>query len=335
MFVIENVANFSEIPSLVASFASASGWSVATSSDPMNFPDAVVLNRPEGSRPLELRREPQTSGLDRLTIGDPSTPGSPRAVLDNIRIGGDVNAPLAPSPTRIFLFSGTEEGHSFIAVIIEFGFNRYRAFYIGGTVIKGDYTGGEIVAANRFVNSGVNTDWPRATDNHRLLFQASAADLFNDPNDAGFVRVVHPDQTEPFLPFQIDRSNFEDIDTLFAADRALGGPFDRVNDTFVRDGQEHFAAATLLTPHNLYQSTGSPIRLRPLGHVAGSRMVNMTNLEPGQQVTVGATNWRVFPEFRKSGLSSIDQTQPNVTGSFNADESSEFWGLAFPENLLT
>ena len=333
MFVIENIANFSEIPALASTFAAANGWTVGAATDAAMFPDARTFQRPEGGPTFELRRESQTDGADRLAIFDTAAPTGNRAQIDNIRVGGAVNAPLIPSPTRLFLFTGTEEGHSYICAMIEFGFNRYRAFYLGGAVIKGDYTGGEIVAGNTHLNSGVTFEWPRETDEHRLLFQASGTVFGAD--EAGFVRVVHPDLANPVLPLASPRSSFQTPDVFIPENRVLCGPYDGVNDTFVRDGQEHFAAATLLTPHNLYQTTGAPIRLRPLGHVAGTRMVNMTNLEPGQQVTVGAVNWRVFPEFRKSDVTEINQGDPLATGSFNTDESSEFWGLAFPENLAT
>ena len=330
-FVIENIATLAEIPALVGSFATAAGWTVGAAPDPM-FPDARLLTRPEGGAPLLIQRlgEGLAPGVDEdfLVFGAPSITTN-IALMNNIRFGGTELIPQVAAPTRLFLFSGVEEGHAFIAGAVEFGFNRYRHFYLGGLVIKGNYTGGEIVAANTFENSTSTFRWPRDTASHKMLFQATGDLDLRTREQSGFAHVVHPDSADPIKPISSPFTAFSPFELNAIEGSAVGGPLDRLNDTFLRDGQEHFAAATILTPQNMYEATSEPRRWRPLGHVAGTRMVNITNLEPGQQVTVGSIDWRVFPEFRKSNVSSIDI----IDGGFNADESSEFIGVAFAENL--
>ena len=54
----------------------------------------------------------------------------------------------------------------------------------------------------------------------------------------------------------------------------------------------------------------------------------MTNYNEAQQIQIGADNWRVYPQFKKTGTASV------VLGTaYAAGESSFFWGLAYPEGV--
>ena len=110
----------------------------------------------------------------------------------------------------------------------------------------------------------------------------------------------------------------------------IGGAWDGVNDTLVEYGQVHFASATLLVPIQLYVTEGTPARIRPIGHAAGIRMVNMTNYNPTQQVLIGPDAWRVLPEFAKANSYLVQRGT-----LYGANETSGNRGLAYPEDMET
>lgn len=326
-FDTNNIATLAEIPALVATFAASQGWTVDSTN-----PSAPLLTRPGGGLPVLVQGfDGLPNGLGEINLSSPANAGA-RARTLNIRINGTAAAPVIPTPTRLFLFSGTEESSAFIAGVIEFGFNRYRMFYIGNMVRKGNYTGGEVIAGNAFQPETVSFRYPLTTDDHKYLFKGTQS-FFTSPADTGWVHVIHPESDTLFKPFFSSLSVTVDPVQNIDVGSVFGGNFDNVNDTLLVYGEQHFAAANLINPVQLYEGVGTPRFLRPLGHPAGARSVNMTNLSPGQQITVGSINWRVYPEFRKSDLTSISQG-PNAT-SYAADESSVFAGMAFPENLAT
>jgi len=327
MFVLSNIAALAEIPPLVASLATTEGWGVDNTD-----PTRPILTRPGGGLPISVfGQDNGGNGFGSLDLESSADPGN-LARANNIRLNGTVTSPETPLPTRLFLFSGTEDGNAFIAGVIEFGFNRFRMFYIGNMVRKGNYTGGEVIAANNHEPETTDFSFPVTTSDNKFLFKGTQSYL--NENRVGWVHVVHPDSPTDFKPFRatISSSNSDEVDNIDIGS-VIGGNFDNINDTLLTFGQQHFAAAVLINPVNLYEGFGSPRFLRPLGHPAGARSVNITNLEPTQQITVGAINWRVFPEFRKSPSTSVGQG-PN-SNSYPADETSVFAGMAFPENLNT
>ena len=205
-------------------------------------------------------------------------------------------------------------------------------FYLGNMVRKGNYTGGEVIAANNFEPETTDFAFPLSIDEHKFLFKGTQSYL--NENRVGWVHVVHPDSATDFKPFRstISSANTDEVDNIDIGS-VIGGNYDNINDTLITHGEQHFAAANLIIPANLYEGVGDPRFLRPLGHPAGARLVNMTNLDLGQQILVGSVNWRVYPEFRRSETVSVSQG-PN-SDSYPADETSAFVGMAFPENLAT
>lgn len=65
----------------------------------------------------------------------------------------------------------------------------------------------------------------------------------------------------------------------------------------------------ILRPSSYYSLLGGP---------ADMRFVNMTNLQPGDTIAIGADNWKVFPIRRKNGASGL--------------ENSGVWGIAYKVN---
>lgn len=328
-FSTNNIATLNEIPPLVATFAATQGWTVDTVTDPAR----PMLTRPGGGLPIQIDAFDNfgTTAFGAVDLSTPSNAGN-FGRTTNIRLNGTPTNPELPTPTRLFLFGGVEQGESFIAAVIEFGFNRYRMFYIGNMVRKGNYTGGEVVAGNTFDPETTSFSFPVSLNDSKFLFKGTQSYLNEDRS--GWIHVVHPDSPVEFKPFRatISSSNANEVDNI-EPNSVIGGNFDNINDTLMVFGEQHFAAANVITPVNIYEGTGDPRRLRPLGHPAGARLVNMTNLEPGQQILVGSVNWRVYPEFRKSTATSIGQG-PN-SNSYPSDETSAFAGMAFPENLNT
>lgn len=322
-FTTNNISSLADIPALVAAAAALAGW--ATSGAGTTF----VLTRPGGGAAITLSRVTGPNLFDSLHI-TAGTLGGQKAVMNNIRMTGTALAtPTTPAPTRLFLFTGAESGAAFIAGAVEFGVNRFRHFYIGNMVKIGNYTGGEAVSAVY----GHNRENPASVVNFALesrgLFNAYENTLVAD-TDSGFVNAVHADNPNPVLKNFLTVNNF-DFPNLVVPGRVFGGTNDRVSGNIAMRGVSHFDAANYFAPAQLFATVGSPIRVRPLGHPAGLRMINMQNYDAGQQVLVGSVNWRVFPMIRKSTV--VNMTEGAGSLGFLNDESSLTLGYAYPENI--
>lgn len=321
-FSINAIASLTDVPALVDSFAAVAGWTTGGSGTTRTF------IRPGGGETFQMEYGTGSDLLEYLRI---SIPGLSAVYdqLNNVRINGTQTNPDTPSPTRLFLFSGTEEGEAFIAGAIEFGNNRFRHFYIGNMVKKGNYTGGEVFSCVQAYQSRNSFDYGsnQLVDNSYLF---NALSKFSSTTDGGFVNIVHVDSPVQVAPFYAPNAG-TDYTTNWPAGYAHGGPTDRVSDEIAQRGHVQFAAASLLVPMNLFLTvTANPARFRPLGHPAGARSVSIKNLEPTAQVSVGGVDWRVFPLVKKSADYYV-----NYGTGYGEDELSQYFGVAWPENLAT
>ena len=240
---------------------------------------------------------------------------------------GTENAPVRLAPTRTFLFGGPD----WIAAAVEFSFNQFRHIYLGKMERYGDWTGGEIIAANHF-----SADRPfnqpsgerSAFDiKHHYLFSALTEPLRLDgvpifhSGTGGGVNIEHADNDEQWRTFFTESGT---PDTC-----VLGGAGDIISSTLVKAGIADYAAGNLLTPITLYAPDSARAdRLRPIGHVAGARMIDMRNLDPGQHFFIGADEWVAFPEFGKNG--DVTTWGGAGGGFYTSRDTSGMQGLAYP-----
>ena len=312
------ITTLSEAITALITFAGTAGWTVGgTGSVPTFIP-------PSGGSPIQFERN-NVAPFDGIDITIPALSAN-KARLNSPYINGAGATPVVPAPSAIHLHSGVEDGVEFISGVIVFSTVGYRHFYMGGLVPVGTYTGNQAIAANWHYTDNQSFNFPfDPQEENKFLFGGLNQPL--DEADSGYVYLV-AGAASSIRPNKAGASGISAAELTLGENKLIGGATDGPNDALVTWGQAHYASATLLVPINLYVTEGSPARLRPVGHVAGVRMVNMTNYDEAQQILLGDDAWRVYPEFKKTPTALVARGT-----SYGASESSYFWGLAYPEGV--
>lgn len=329
---LQSITAMSDIPPLVDTFAVARGWATIVNGTQR------VLTNPVTSFPTGIDIVPTTYGEQLELEADPLNASPPQrfATSQQPHLLGSLNNPDISDPTQLFLFGGTENAVPYIAGVIEFGFNNYRHFYIGGLNKYGTYTGGDVVNSNFHRNLQDDTRYAFNVSDNKMLFSGYQNRL--DTEDTGFVRVIETEVQTAFpgqelFEFDQNPTNLQ-RDGDPAPGRVFGGNGDRVNSVYTHNAQSHFATASLIGPVNIYLAlSNSPVRYVPLGYVSGARMINVADIEPGTRVTIAGVNWRVFPEFRRSSDARIFGGVSGGGRAWADAENSHYYGMAYAEDI--
>jgi len=314
-YTVANISALTDIPPLVHAFAGTNGFTVTGSTSApivsLSGKIAFQLSTTMGTYDHDLKWTGQSVATSTARIRSP-------------KLNGTISAPVTSIPSKVHLFSdGT-----FIHIVVEYGFNSYRHLYYGHMDILGGYTGGEVIAGSSFNNSSAYLSYPidyRHVAN-QYLFTSNQSGLALA--DCGGVNVNHADNPTPWRRFRGPSSGV--ASDGFTGVEALGGFKDDVNDGYLARGFATYAGVNLLVPINLYTplGSGSSVDHIPIGRPAGIRMVNMTGIEPGEQLTIGSENWRCFPAFRKSDAQSVAGTP----SGWGVSETSYVVGYALLED---
>lgn len=307
-----------DVPALVAAFALARGWTVV----------GTTLTR-TGVNALSFEVTADITGDDHtLRIEETGNPTT-RAALQRLPLlKGTSGNPVVQVPTNLHLF-GAGAPSPYVAGVIECGFNRYRHFYIGGLDIKGDYTGGNIIAANNFYDTYNLATFPTAfsTRNRHMFSALTRPDWITGVN-AGGVDVVHAGNAIPWRMF--DGPYDTNAISNFVGDEVFGGHADGVNEGLVFNAKSPFSGESIMVPVDLYVPDGAAgaAFFRPIGQAPGVRLMNMESIETETAVSVGGDNWRVFPEFRRNIATTVCTKD---SGYYIDEENSGVRGLAYKE----
>lgn len=323
------ITSLAEIPPLVAAFATAVGWNVAS---------GPVLRHPnyEGAGPggIAFALSTAVSGLQQDLIWSSTNPIVTSRAMIRAPILAARTSPYASyvlSPSRVFLISMLTP-EPYISIIVEFGPNQFRHLYLGFMEKIGNYSGGEVISGCGGMITASSSDqvWHDRQSN-MFLFEGNQAVM--PRADSGGVHVAHAGNAVPWRRFR--SAGFPDafgVDgAAFDGAEAIGGFGDSVNDAYVAKGKSAIAGSSLLVPINLLNTVkpASDItRFVNLGHPAGVRMVNIENMQPISQVTIGSETWRIFPATRKSPLLTMDRPI-NTAFLFRAEETSYNLGYAY------
>jgi hypothetical protein len=335
------VSAITDIPAVIAAFASARGWGVSS----------TTITRPGGGRSFNITASigGTNNREHRLFVTDASD--SARQVYTQLPwLNGTSGNPDVQLPTKVHLFGNDAAGspavydpEPFIVCVIECGYNLYRHVYIGNLVKQGNYTGGELISANMFnpqssfvSSSGsisYNGDPPTNVD-HRYMFSARFVNSIFGSAINGGANIVHADNANPWRIFYEYRGLTDNAISALAGVEIFGGNADNINGGLVYRGFADYSGANILVPVNLFVSDstyfGSGGKVRPVGYAAGARLVNMKNLTPGEAIDVGGVTWRVFPEFSKNLSTSSPYRGSNPSGGYYYPyETSYFLGLAY------
>ena len=210
-------------------------------------------------------------------------------------------------------------------------------------VKAGDYTGGEVISANMF-NRDVRYAGASGTDTygvtttagaplHRYLFSARWGGSGLPTTGVGGVNVVHADNDTPFRVFDGPVETY--AQNSFTGVSVIGGNADDVASGLVAKGLSDYAGSNILVPVNLFipdsDLIGADVKFRPIGYVAGVRMMNVSGINPGDAITVGSKTWRVFPEFSRQTETTMAYGASNPLGFYYPYETSYMIGLAYEE----
>lgn len=208
--------------------------------------------------------------------------------------------------------SGNSAPH--VYCVLEYAPGKYRHFAFGNIDKFGDWTGGEFVAGHEWSDTSVDESNPTSA-NHTVLL-----DAFHNDSD-GDAATIHMEG----LPGQNAASKWGQVgnDNSPANDRA-GNPRDRVQGgcrgslytyvfgRFVPSALTGFFSNMPIPVWYRRDSSGSNRRVYLLGHMPNVRMVQLRNLSPGEEITIGSLTYKVFPVTAKSDLGGSVEESENM-----------------------
>jgi len=343
-YSVHNISAITDVPALVGAFAAANGF-VTDLTNP-NIPIISCPGDSNSAEPnLEFQIQATISGTNNQNHDcwwSEARGGSNSFADDDIaritspklNVGAATTAnPTVSLPTRLHIFgTAVATDNPFIAVSIEYGFNSHRHLYFGKIESRGNYTGRDVIACAGGRRGSTSSSLEHWTDDASSHFLASGFSSVQGTGNYGGARIIHADNPTEWRRFDAPLGTSTPLDE-YTNQQINGGFQDGFNDGWVMDGKAAFAGVNILVPINLYApipiSGNTDVSFVPLGRLPGVRMVNMQDLEPGQQIEVGNETWRVFPHTTKRD----ETTQLNGVGGVNwpTYETSYYLGYAYLE----
>jgi len=346
-FATYSVTELSEIPAAVEAFAGQIGFLTGT------LDGDIFIQHPTyaGAKRFTFRAGAQGSGSGYQEHGfvtlrdDTGAPlrDLPGAVFASpkFNVTGEANvaALQVQKPTALRLFgncdtTAPDAGNSWIAGVVEYGFNLYRHFYAGYIDKLTSFGGGEVVTGSSCWNADNSTSSSRRFDDASVsLLPFSMKNNWVEGLGGG-VFIDHPGNAVPYRTFYSSSSisEFDPAFSGFGERCVLGGYMDSINTGYVNVAKSPFSGEQILVPINLYigQRVADNQYFQAIGAPHGVRMVHIEDLEPGVTVPVGSAQWQIFPVFSKSSSASMPRNGPNSSGyRFPNSNSSLYLGMAY------
>lgn len=340
---VSSVASLTDIPALVRTFAGQLGFLTTGTTGAVTIQHPTYLGAKVFTVDTLLdgagtsRRERVTVELDVLDA-NVATAESPKLNPS----GGDTDGSvIVVQPTALHMFGelhgdASDAGGSFIAGVIEYGFNLYRHFYLGYVEKTTPFEGGEVITGSSMAWSNVSGTYAW-TDIAAAAPRTPFSAVNNSSTANGGLHVDHPNAAQPWFTFNTGTnpgSTLEASVSLANSNRVvIGGYRDSINSGYVTAAQSPYSGAQILVPINLYlgKREGSQQLFFPVGAPAGARMVHMENLEPGASVAIGSSVWRVFPMFTKDADPILRSPGSSIATSrrYPAHNTSHYVGMAY------
>lgn len=342
-YSVSAISSVNEIPALLKSFADTLGYTTTTVSG-----TSVTVKHPTYTPAKVFTVSALITGsaatLRHQIAVACSAAGATTAIAESPKMnpsGVDSAGSVVVSlPTKIHLFGklaggASDPAESFIAGVIEYGFNLYRHFYLGYIEKVTAFDGGELTTGSAFQPVGRPAQTVSYMDNDDTIYPFSANTNVNGDAGNGGAYIDHVGNAVPWRLFSSAASTgSQTLDTFLATyggSMILGGIKDSINTGYLACGKSPYAAAQMMAPVNLYigKRIAGAQYFQAVGRVAGARMVNMEDLEPGVEVAVGTQLWRVFPVFAKSAVKSTAYTIYTTANGFPAMNTSYYLGMAY------
>lgn len=332
------VTSVDEIPGVITAFAASLGFSTGPGNRIRHPTYAGAL-----AFELSVLRSGSAAALrERVRVWVVGSPDNASATAESPKLNRTVQntatAVEVMQPTGVHLIGHLEggppsAGRSFIAAVIEYGFNLYRHLYLGYVEKITDFAGGEVIAgSSQWTSGSVASGNIRADSAEWSGFPFSMKHPFADP--VGCVHVDHPANAVPFRTFYNTRggTQFDDAFAAHGGNCVLGGWSDSINSGLLNAAKSPYSGAQILVPINLYigKREGNTQTFQAIGAPAGVRLVHMEDLEPGARVTVGSSEWVVFPVFSKQASFILNiHSSLSTANSLPTHNTSQYVGQAY------
>jgi hypothetical protein len=341
-YQVSSIADISEIPALVKTFATSLGFTTGGSGT------SITVKHPTytGARIFTVASliTGSSATLRHQISVTCDAPSATAAIAESPKLNlTQVNSAAAVSvstPTKLHLFGklaggSADSGETFIAGVIEYGYNLYRHFYLGYIEKITAFDNGELVTGSAFWPVGKNSNSAIYCDSDDSRFPFSANNAVAGDAGNGGAYIVNAGNAVPWRMFSSGSwTNGHTLDQHFATlggSVILGGYKDNMNSGYLYAGKSPYSGAQLLAPVNLYigKRISSTQYFQAVGRASGARLVHMEDLEPGAEVSIGTQLWRVFPVFAKSTTLSYSTSISTAANAFPTGNSSHFVGMAY------
>lgn len=204
------------------------------------------------------------------------------------------NAMTGPFTAYHFI-SGTEKGAEYLYCIVETTAGTFKHFGTGTLVKIGAITNGQFAHAVRWSHQ-VGFIEVESDNRHAVAFDSRE----NSANRNGASLNLRAD-ADSVSPRWLDPASTTSGRTMRGGVRSTTtGTTAQGANIMMNQAASALTGRNMLFPCFLYgERTGA--LFNPLGYPPGVRWVNLTFLEPGAVVTIGADDWKVFPVVRKNG----------------------------------
>jgi hypothetical protein len=342
-YQVSSIAAISEIPALLKTFADSLGFTTTTVSGTQ-----VTVKHPSYTPAKIFTVQSLTSGTgatlrEQISVST-NAAGSTAAICESPKMNpSQVNSGasvVVSAPTKLHLFGklaggASDSGETFIAGVIEYGYNLYRHFYMGYIEKISAFDNGELVTGSAFWPVGKNSNSAIYCDTDDTRYPFSANNAVNGDAGNGGAYIVNAGNATPWRSFSsgtwTSGHTFDQHFATYCDSLILGGYKDNMNSGYMGVGKSPYSGAQLLAPINLYigKKVSTTAYFQAVGSAAGARLVHMEDLEPGAAVTIGTQTWRVFPVFQKSLVTSYSTSISTAANAFPAGNSSYLVGMAY------
>lgn len=341
-YSVSSIGAVSEIPDLVKAFATSLGFTTSGSGT------SITVKHPTYTLGRTFTVQSIISGsaatLRHQISVSCDAPSSTAAICEspklNLTQANSAASVSVSTPTKLHLFGklaggASDSGETFIAGVIEYGFNLYRHFYLGYIEKITAFDNGELVTGSAFWPVGKNSNTAIYCDSDDTRYPFSANNAIAGDAANGGAYIVNGGNAVPWRNFSSGSwTSGSTLDAHFATSGGsviLGGYKDNINSGYMYAGKSPYAGAQLLAPVNLYigKRVSSTQYFQAVGRAAGARLVHMEDLDPGSEVSVGSQVWRVFPVFSKSATLSFTCNVSTAANAFPTGNSSYMVGMAY------
>lgn len=326
--LLTNVADYDALLGEIRNFLNATGdWTIHQD---LTGPDEGVasggrqLVMSNGDVLVGLRSTDTGVGADRLYMFDGIPPyGSPPSLdqlPDNSGIrysDGIINSASDPGVRTLQTWAGpfptahlfTDDPSTYCHVVVERAAGVFVHMGFGHLHKFGTWTGGAYYTSHFWQSGASIIDQPNSSFHQTFFDQASTgARAWTVHYEGSGQKWIAPNGGSAFDPAVLNG-----VQRKLATGSGRGG-FGRM---FKNIAESLFSGFIPLGPIvvGAHEATDTPDTLRFVGQVPDVRLVNVTNLSPGDSLFIGADEWLAFPLMAKNG----------ATGQYNSGVS----GLAY------